>query len=639
MKSKRKELIKELLVNANDYITYSEFSKKIGVSERTISNYINEIEEELMNENLEIEKKRGVGIKLKKCNNDRKNNQTIILNDKYDVFTRRLEIMRKLLFDEEYISLNKLADTYYVSKSSINYDIEIISKILCYGSKIKLVSDNFGTRLEGTESDFQVALLQFNKFLLNNANGYIDTDDSLEKINLLEPYYSSNTVRICKNILFNFIKENSNVVADYYIQNVLSIYIVLVYRLTKNRHHSITEMKSELKETDYKNGAKLLLNKASIRLKFTFKESDVIFLEKKLILNRFENTKETEESVEMVDRLIEKVSEAFGIDFSDNKEFIRQISKHIPAMIYRLKNHHKVDNPFTSQIKIEFPLTFNTIWISLSDYAKQQNFQLTEDEVAFLTLYFQSALEKLKMNKKILLVCQLGSPSYEFLINRMKNNFPSIDSIDVASALEVETIDLDKYDFVISTIHLEKLNKEVIMISPFLTNHDIEKIRQMGYLSNDNKLISQENKLYTKFFSKEHIILDRTFSSKEELIESIGNYLVEKMIVKKEFIKDMLEREELGGTDLPIGVAIPHGSPKNVIENSVVLVRTKKKIKWDEYYADIFFMICVEKEDVNDAREILSYIYELIDDEKKLKKIRCGNLDQIISVLEGEKFE
>ncbi|WP_282925539.1 BglG family transcription antiterminator [Helcococcus kunzii] len=639
MKSKRKELIKELLVNADDYITYSEFSKKIGVSERTISNYINEIEEELTNENLEIEKKRGVGIKLIQCNTNRQNNQKIILNDKYDVFTRRLEIMRKLLFDEEYISLNKLSDTYYVSKSSINYDIEIISKILCYGSNIKLVSDNFGTRLEGTESDFQVALLQFNKFLLNNANGYIDAYDSLEKINLLEPYYGANIVRICKNILFNFIKENSNVVADYYIQNVLNIYIVLVYRLTKSKHHSTSEIKSELKETDYKNGAKLLLTKASIRLKFRFKESDVNFLEKKLILNRFENTKETEESVEMVDKLIEKVSEAFGIDFSDNNEFIRQISKHIPAMIYRLKNHHKVDNPFTSQIKIEFPLTFNTIWISLSDYAKQQNFQLTEDEVAFLTLYFQSALEKLKMNKKILLVCQLGSPSYEFLINRMKNNFPSIDSIDVASALEVKTIDLDKYDFIISTIHLEEINKEVIMISPFLTDHDIEKIRQMGYLSNDNKLISQENKLYTKFFSKENILLDKTFSSKEELIESIGNYLVEKMIVKKEFIKDMLEREELGGTDLPIGVAIPHGSPKNVIENSVVLVRTKKKIKWDEYYADIFFMICVAKEDVNDAREILSYIYELIDDEKKLKKIRCGNLDQIISVLEGEKFE
>lgn len=205
--------------------------------------------------------------------------------------------------------------------------------------------------------------------------------------------------------------------------------------------------------------------------------------------------------------------------------------------------------------------------------------------------------------------------------------------------LEVETIDLDKYDFIISTVHLERVDREVIMISPFLTGHDIEKIRQMVYLNNFNKFISQESKLYNRFFSKDNILLDKNFSSKEKLIENIGKYLVEKKIVKKDFVKDMIEREELGGTDLPIGVAIPYGNPKNVIKNSVVLARTKKKIKWDEYYADTFFVVCVANKDVNDARGILSFIYEIVNNEKKLKKLRYGNLNQVISLLEGDEFE
>ncbi|TFF65567.1 PRD domain-containing protein [Helcococcus ovis] len=627
------------MINTSEYLTYSDFSKRIGVSKKTISKYIKEIEIELFSKNLLIEKKTGVGIKLIKRDNVFKKHPGAKFNGEYDVSNRRLEIMRRLLFDEEYISINKLSEIYFVSKSSINYDIEIISKILCYGSNIKLVSDNFGTRLEGTESDFQIALLQFNKYLLNDVNGHTDSDDLLEKINLLESYYNEKIVRICKNILFKFLKENNYVVADYYIQNVLNIYIILVYRLTKSKHHEKRKYKNNLLRDDYKNGSKYLLNTASKELNFEFKEFDIDFLENQLILNRFENVKDTEESAEMVDKLIDKLSESFRIDFFDNKELIQQISKHISAMIYRLKNNHKVDNPFTSQIKVEFPLTFNTVWISLSDYVKQQNFQLTEDEVALLTLYIQSELEKLRLNKKILLVCCLCSPSYQFLVNRMRNNFPYLNSIDVASMLEVETIDLDKYDFIISTVHLERVDREVIMISPFLTGHDIEKIRQMVYLNNFNKFISQESKLYNRFFSKDNILLDKNFSSKEKLIENIGKYLVEKKIVKKDFVKDMIEREELGGTDLPIGVAIPYGNPKNVIKNSVVLARTKKKIKWDEYYADTFFVVCVANKDVNDARGILSFIYEIVNNEKKLKKLRYGNLNQVISLLEGDEFE
>ncbi|MFM1575327.1 HTH domain-containing protein [Helcococcus ovis] len=141
-------MIKDLLINTSEYLTYSDFSKRIGVSKKTISKYIKEIEIELFSKNLLIEKKTGVGIKLIKRDNVFKKHPGAKFNGEYDVSNRRLEIMRRLLFDEEYISINKLSEIYFVSKSSINYDIEIISKILCYGSNIKLVSDNFGTRLE-----------------------------------------------------------------------------------------------------------------------------------------------------------------------------------------------------------------------------------------------------------------------------------------------------------------------------------------------------------------------------------------------------------------------------------------------------------------------------------------------------------
>ncbi|MBU5583862.1 hypothetical protein KQJ29_29685, partial [Enterococcus sp. S181_ASV_20] len=84
------------------------------------------------------------------------------------------------------------------------------------------------------------ALLQFNRYLLNNSELY--DEDFAEKIKLLDTYYGESLINVCSNILYTYIRENVNAISDYYVQNILNIFIILVFRIAKGHH--IEELKS-----------------------------------------------------------------------------------------------------------------------------------------------------------------------------------------------------------------------------------------------------------------------------------------------------------------------------------------------------------------------------------------------------------
>jgi mannitol/fructose-specific phosphotransferase system IIA component (Ntr-type) len=58
-----------------------------------------------------------------------------------------------------------------------------------------------------------------------------------------------------------------------------------------------------------------------------------------------------------------------------------------------------------------------------------------------------------------------------------------------------------------------------------------------------------------------------------------------------------------------------------------VIVKNKKKFKWEKYYVDIIFLICIAKKDTSQTRRILADIYNIVDDSNILKEMR-GNFSK-----------
>ncbi|TRZ28611.1 hypothetical protein AUF17_18030 [Enterococcus avium] len=631
MLTKRQKELLELLAQQSDFQTVEYFASKLGVSKRTTHSELRIIEDYLQSSGEYLEKKRGVGIAIKRFKEVEAIEEKKEASDIYNTFNRRVEIMNILLFKEKVVSFNHLSDSFMVSKTSIIKDFEFIMKILNVGSRIKLCSDIHGTSLIGSEEDIQKALLQFNRYLLNNSELY--DEDFAEKIKLLDTYYGESLINVCSNILYTYIRENVNAISDYYVQNILNIFIILVFRIAKGHH--IEELKrTDASETTifFEESAVRMLHKAALRLELTYTNEDVHYLSLQLISNRFEPLPEEEVDEVIVERLLSRVSAALNINFASDQKLEEQLKNHIPPMIYRLRSNNKTENPFTSQIKNEFSLTFNVIWVVLSEYEQELGISFNEDEIAFLTMYFQAAIERARMNRKILIVCQMGIATSELLINRIKNVLPSLDTFEVASVAELEQMPLNEYDLIISTIKVDIPKKQVILVSPFLTKEDIERIKQSDLLpkaeNNVLKLVRAHHLM--KFVDKDFVFVNTDFSSKEELIEQVGEVLIENGFVTQQFIQTVQEREEMGGTDLPTGTAVPHGNSICVNQTIIVLVKNKKKFKWNKYYVDLVFLICIAKQDTFQTRNILADIYNIIDSNEQLKQLRETTTNDVL---------
>lgn len=642
MRRKRQRKLLHQLRMADQYVTVDYLAKYCGVSKRTIHADMQEIENELLTTDEFIDRKRGVGVALRK--RKKVGNLPLVEEEKelfQDTMARRLNIMERLLFAGETLSYNHLSEDYLVSKSSIAKDLAYLLETFLSPYQELLKSNKYGTRLEGDEGEIQQVFLNFNRLVLEEKG---TKQDQLwhSPHAFLYRYYGEEICKVCQYVFYGYLKDNANVISDQYVQNVLNILIILVFRSKKGFHHQKQPAEFYQEESFFQESAQALLEKISLRLAVRFRDTDVAFLSQHLIANRFEQTIEEGKNQGFTQDLIRRMSDSLKIEFDKDPKLVNQLSAHISAMVYRLNTKDLVENPFTEQVKLEFSLVFNLLSLLLVEMEKEYQLSFHENEIAFLTIYFQSAIERAKINKKILVVCQMGMATSELLMNRLKRTLPSLDTLELSSVAELEFLDIDQYDFIISTVQLDMPGKKVLLVSPFLTEKDIQKIKQAGYQTGDwyDQSLSQPRMEWTDYLREETIFLDTTFATKDELLAEIGQELVKQKLVVQEFVADIDHREKLGSTALPIGVAIPHGRPENARQTRIILVRNQKKIRWDKYYVDLVFLICIAKSEQTATRRILSGIYSLIEDGVVLQKLRQGKTQyHMMETIGGKQYE
>ena len=69
-------------------------------------------------------------------------------------------------------------------------------------------------------------------------------------------------------------------------------------------------------------------------------------------------------------------------------------------MYFRLKNNIKMQNPYISEIKKQYSMMFHMTWYVVVDIEKEIGNKIPEDEIAFLMIHFQSALERRREIKR-----------------------------------------------------------------------------------------------------------------------------------------------------------------------------------------------------------------------------------------------
>lgn len=614
------KIIKELNNSKKSYINSIELADMLGVSSRTVKRDLKEISEILKNNGAEVEAtNQGYRLIINEDElfsqfiNENISSSAEVSGKKSDKVNGILE----LLLSNIYINQDKIADELYISRSSINKVMMDVKNVL---SEYKITIQNkphYGYILEGNEIDIRNCMV---KFLTQRKD-----DNSILISNRLvgfkeEDYY--NLLEEIKNI-FKDLKITKNDIEINYITRYI---VISIFRVKYNCEIVLDDNINISLDNSVISASKTIAKKIKERFKVEFTFEDILYISY-IIGNNHIEIKELDDSgisvEQMVIHAIDKIKNEYDIDFFRDGTLLKGLINHLYTSYSRYCLNVTLDNPLINLIKSKYIEAYNYSILFSKVFKEEYGISMTEEDIGYIALHFAASLERSIMNNslKAIIVCSSGVGTAELLKTRITKKFQNIAIKGVYPAYILDSLELSDIDLIISTVNLEgvSLEKEVINVSPLLTDEDEEKINEHIKKQRDYDYLQN-------LMSNDLFFTNIEASSKEEVIEIMTKIMIERDIITEETKEHILKREEMSSTEITNLVAIPHCIAKENKNSVLAIGILKRPIMWDKSQVQIVFLGVLDPQ-VKQNRKVFSMLYKLTKKVDKIKEL--VNIDEL----------
>ena len=634
----RQIFLLEYLLKQNEYLSANQLSEKYGVSTKTVYQDIDRInyflEEGALNSRIiKVPRK---GIKLS-ADEERKRIHAFLLENKFESgaenYTpefRESEIIKRLFINQDKLDIYEFAEEMFVTESTVHRDIDKLENNLGeFDLKIRIKHDCF--YVDGDEWSIRKALYS-----------YITQNQTIRSEKGLEGFFTKGDVEKCREAIDRLSQKYHHQFSDDY--SWLLLTECLVFK----------------KRTDQKN----YLTKRTSNLINDFSHLEVYFFSGELLENiidkpfseispyeieamaysllaygfSIQSADYIQNIEEQVNELIGKVSSLLSLDLTKDKHLKLMLSNHISKMIFRLRNQIYITNPAIEEIKKQYSSLFNVIWIAIRDLGKYYEINIPNEELAFIVIHFQLAIEKILKPLNVVVICQNGIATSELIMSKLHKIFDADAKITNISVREIDFYDLSNIDLIISTISLPDITIPVIEVSPILTKGEIESIRSFYTDHMTDNYTLMRTSLDGRKFNMESL---QTLIKTPKLIHvSVKNKkeCIEKMIDECDlsnrriqgFKESILERETLGSTSVYTGVALPHCDPRFVNHSELIFMTLDKPINWGKNNVKLIILIAVAENDIPIFKDSLIALYSVIENQELMNElVFMNNGDEI----------
>lgn len=614
--NRRSILLFRLLANSKDFISSDVLCKKLDIRPRTLR-------EELKSFKLDIETIAGAklitktnsGYKLEIIDEDKfyPYMQTILKEEANQQFImpvlqddRVNYIIRKFLGNDDYLKSEDIADELFIAKSTFSSDLKIVKEKL-YEYNLELESKvGYGLKIQGNELDLRQCISQF--FFHNNV-----PESNITDIKFLENYDLSLKEKIAA-ILYSTIKKANFKLTDFGFQNLVIHLIIAKSRISSKTFFDEKQIdQKNIEQTNEYRIAEEIAEQIENYYDISFPKSEIAYIAIHLMGKRVFSQEEDSiiegSTLNLVRDILKDVVLHFNISFMGDVELFTALSLHLQPLVNRLKYGLQIHNPLVYHIKEKNPLAYDIALVAYKVIQNKFNCDFNENEVGYIALHFQLALQRNTQLKKqnILVICASGAGTAHILMNKVQTIFKDqIGNIDHGSAFALDEMDLSEYSLILTTIPLYKnYDIPIIQVNYDLDNDDIENVMKTLSSATCNP------DFINKAFQKELYFSNLKLDSKELIIHKMCNELSKVTNLPHEFEKSVLEREKLASTDLGNQVAIPHPMRLMLDESFVVVAHLEKPILWGKHKVSVVFLLALQKENSenvdNLSKAILSF--------------------------------
>ncbi len=568
---------------------------------------------------------------LENTQKDINENQVLNPNTSKD---RTYYILRKLLLSKSPIKTEDMCDDLNVSKSTLAIDLKSVREELeKYSLKLD-VKGKQGLYISGEIQNMRACVSDCFFYHSNTLNVNIPVFEDLSNIE------GKNWI---KTQVLEEIQNKNYRMTDIGIENLsvhLFITLLMQQLYGEDTKSGIQVDNFPVEKEIAENLIERIYKKTGIRLS----DESVGFIIIHMIGNKVFTEKDANilsfDTLNTVRKILTEIQNTYEVNLFNDIDLFTMLCTHIEPMIQRLKNHVRMHNPLVQQVYEENPLGYDMAVLASEIIARKYEVNVDQNEIGYLALHFQLALERknnFKMSK-VLTVCASGAGTSRILKFKLEKQFKDkIQVVDSCSLAELSEIDLSKYDLIISTIHLPKQIIPVLVVNCLLTDTDYQAI---------NSFLNEDSQLSTgvlNAFCEELFIEDLKASSAKEAIHELCLKLNEQISLPEDFEEKVINREKIASTYTGHGVAVPHPSSILLDENKVVVAHSVKPIIWfNRREVHWVILLGMKKGDDQISEMIVRVLYDVLSDVSLMAKLTKkpsyqGWCDAILSHFDGKQ--
>lgn len=677
------------LINSEIPLSIKYLSSEFEVSERTIRNEIGTINELLIEYQLPlVESIRSRGMHLTLTNSQiRKIRELEKSKSEFKYLTREervLDLILGIAFGKEPIFLNRKEEMYQVSKSSIAEDIRQVRRNLEY-YHVKVVSiPKQGLQFQAKE--------QFIRAMLFSIISTILLSDDQGKKGIVFKYLNKGQFSYLDEIYSKFI---SNLEVSHYRTNFNLLVYIWIARIQQGKYISESEEDEGLVQQNNKvyRYINAVLNKVGVKINLE-EESYIYFL-----LNTL-NREDDYRPINWLDlqllimQFIQYVETETGIPFSKKEAQLQEaLYNHMISMVERIKNGLQLVNPLRDKIKQTYGVVYKVVESYLKTNESEFGGSITEDEIAFLTIHFSTALSEINQNNKYwyraIVICNHGIATGRLLAENLKEYF-NIEVLAVLSSREINLVKKFDVDLVFSTVKMSYNSKPIMILdtifndeTKILVKHFLEsnsQYRRLITTRNDytemfqkllkmveqtfgeisNNFYGDLEKLFHKnqleinkrevqpmiqdILSDDNILLETEEFTWQEAIKKVAEPLLSKEIITGDYIQAMIESVEEYGPYIVIGphLALAHARPEDgSLKLGLSLSIFEKPVVFGHEFNDpVKVMFCLSAIDSYSHLNVMKRLVNLIREEDNLIKLtEAKSIKTVKEILFNEAIE
>lgn len=646
----REKKILELLYSGKGELTTTELANILHISSRTIKADIKHVKEELVSTGCMIHTKTGKGMWLSYDNEGKKFLDNLLLNEENASSiipeTRKYYIALQLLDGDDYVSMESISQSMYVSKGTIVNDVNKLQEFFEKQGLLLEKKVKYGIKVIGDESKLRIAKANVIRKIVVSQGSQVSRK--------LQPFFEDIELESINVILQEAEEKFSFILSDASYSELLTHLAIIIKRISKGKSCTITQ--EELQEyVDSEEWPIVEFISQSLQDAFDvdLQDGDKMYIYMNLSAAKLQRDaipfstdpmrlrKTSPQTFATWERVVEKVGEMYNENLLEDNTFKCALFVHLNAMFNRLRNQIHLENPLKRMIKEELAYEFEVATYTAGLLYAEYNVELGEDEICDIALYVGASLEREKAQRKVenptvTVVCGTGMGTSQFLEAKLKLVFPDmiINKILPISRIEFE-LDKSKQNFVISTVPLTLDGIDVINVSPMLNDVDIRKIEEK--INPDIvKKTRPANAKYSALFnqmSEKISILKCDCRSKEEVIQLLGGRLYTEGYVDEGFIDSVFKRENLAPTSIGDTFAIPHSFEGHIKKQGIGLMTLKRPIMWGEEKVQIICMLSIDVKLKESFRVIFNELANITKDTAAVEQIlNADKFSDIIKV-------